>query len=353
MLIIGAYPPPIGGNSVHIKRLRDELCARDICCDVADIYGMPDSTESPDKGVYRVGPAGVVAVWRAIGVMRKEVYDVIHFHVSATDRFVYAGLVLLLAMPGRAKSIVTVHSGSFSDNYRALPCVKKFLLRFVFRRFDRIITVNRDQQTVLELMGVDERARDVIPAYLPPKMQPCSVADRAIGRLRKDGRLLMITSGYGTPLYGYHTIIAAIKNSAALRGKVSLLLCIYNRISEPYMTELKHSIADLGFVEILYNLSPEQFAYTLSRGDLYIRATNTDGDAVAVREAANFGVPVLASDASERPSYCALFRTGDSSDLILRLREHLDSPRSIHKASDTLSSTADRIVALYLALGGR
>lgn len=47
MLIIGAYPPPIGGNSVHIKRLRDELCARDICCDVADIYGMPDSTESP------------------------------------------------------------------------------------------------------------------------------------------------------------------------------------------------------------------------------------------------------------------------------------------------------------------
>lgn len=48
--------------------------------------------------------------------MRKEVYDVIHFHVSATDRFMWLGSFAGHAQVELNQLVVTVSdSGSFSQ----------------------------------------------------------------------------------------------------------------------------------------------------------------------------------------------------------------------------------------------
>ena len=54
-----------------------------------------------------------------------------------------------------------------------------------------------------------------------------------------------------------------------------------------------------------------------------MRATNTDGDAVAVREALNLGVPVVASDASARPDGVVLFETRNLEAMSRAVREVL------------------------------
>mgnify|MGYP001154533439 CR=1 FL=1 len=53
----------------------------------------------------------------------------------------------------------------------------------------------------------------------------------------------------------------------------------------------------------------------LQRSDLFVRPTNTDGDALSVREALYLRVPALASDVVPRPRGTRLFRTRDAADL--------------------------------------
>lgn len=347
VLLIGSYPPPIGGNSVHIQRLQRELRSRDIECDVVDIYGTPGNIDYASMGIYRVGPANIIAVLKAIAIMCKKPYDVIHFHVSAMDRFAYAGLLFVMAIPKNSKSVVSIHSGQFSETYRTSSAIKKMLVKLIFKRFDQVIPVVSEQQTLLRSIGVDKDAIHVIPAYLPPTVEAFPAAESILERLREDGKTVVLSSGYGEPLYGYHSIIAAIKNNAVLQSKVSLLLCLYNKFDENYMAKIKSELSELDSFEVLYDLTPEQFAYTLGKCDLYIRATSSDGDAVAIREAAHFGVPILASDSSERPSYCTLFHSGDPADLARRLTEHLESKQNAPQNANTPTSNIEKIIGIY------
>ena len=52
------------------------------------------------------------------------------------------------------------------------------------------------------------------------------------------------------------------------------------------------------------------------RADIYIRPTRTDGDSVAVREALDAGVKVVASDVCKRPEGCLTYTFGDARDLL-------------------------------------
>lgn len=345
ILIIGAYPPPIGGNSVHIKRLHEALSARQIDCDVIDLYGRPDAGLPDVAGVYRLGPANLWAVLRTMALIRQGSYDAVHFHVAAMDRFIYAGCLLLPSIPRRIKKIITVHSGQFVENFQNAR-YRLRLFRHVFSYFDHVIAVGAEQQATLCEMGVDQARISVIPAYLPPTIEASEAADQTLAGLRRDGRIVIISSGYGEPLYGYHTLAAAIASEPALKGRVSLLLCLYNKFIDAYMAELKSTLSELESVEILYDLKPEQFAYTLSKSDVYVRATDGDGDAVAIREAAHFGVPVIASDSVGRPAYCTLFKNADVADLALRLREFMEQGGDPKIATGAVPGV-ERIVEIY------
>ena len=96
-------------------------------------------------------------------------------------------------------------------------------------------------------------------------------------------------------------------------ARPGLLLCAYDTYDEQYMTELAARTSVR--CHIVRDLTPSEFAWILQRAEGYVRATDRDGDAVAIREAAHFGIPVVASDCVERPRATILFKTGDSQSL--------------------------------------
>jgi hypothetical protein len=57
------------------------------------------------------------------------------------------------------------------------------------------------------------------------------------------------------------------------------------------------------------------FVATLEHVDINIRATNTDGDALTVREAEYYNVHSVASDVVQRPEATFLFQNRNSDDL--------------------------------------
>ena len=87
------------------------------------------------------------------------------------------------------------------------------------------------------------------------------------------------------------------------------------------------------------------FRALLSRTDVYLRPTSTDGNSVAVLEALASGVPVLASDAVPRPDGVTLYRYGSASEFLSCLDAlfgRLNSDRRI-AAKASLSSAKDYV----------
>ena len=345
ILIVGAYPPPTGGNSVHVKRLHEAITANDIVCNIADLYGKP-TKEIQSGDIYRFGPAGIGSFFRCTLFLWHNKYDIVHFHASAFERFIYAALFFFPLIPSKSKKILTIHSGQFVGSFGKFSLLNKKIATFLLKRLSHVITVNAEQKNLLEKIGVPSNKITVIPAYLPPVPKYFRGSNSILHEA--GGRILIISSGYGVKLYGYQRIINAIKQKPDINKRVSLLLCLYNVFDEQYLKEIDHLASELESVQVIRNLSSEQFSYLLQKCDIYIRATDTDGDAVAIREAAYLGATVIASNAVDRPEFCLLFNLNDIESLSSQLASCLDSPRAAVEQKKA-NINFDAILEIYLA----
>ena len=67
------------------------------------------------------------------------------------------------------------------------------------------------------------------------------------------------------------------------------------------------------------------FVRLILESDLVLRATNTDGDALSLREALFFEKTVIASDVVDRPAGTVLFRNRDANDLAKKIEENVNN----------------------------
>ena len=105
---------------------------------------------------------------------------------------------------------------------------------------------------------------------------------------------------------------------------------------------------------LLYESYDEEFWPILARSHIFVRPTNTDGDAVSVREALFFGLRTICSDVTYRPEGVILFKNRDIEDLKEKVIDALDhvKKKGIKKTQDNdLSfSNAQQIMELYKRL---
>jgi len=89
---------------------------------------------------------------------------------------------------------------------------------------------------------------------------------------------------------------------------------------------MKQRISDKQIEEnFLFQTKPCQMYPIIMKSDLFLRPTNTDGDAVSIREALHFKVPAVASDVCPRPEGTILFKCRDIDDLTSKVKEVLDN----------------------------
>ena len=179
-MLVGSFPRPYGGNSVHVQRLQFALAA-DYHVEVIDPYGSPQPDD--DGSVLRCGSGSrgllrtVVALWRSRAAL-------VHFHVSGLNRFLVAAYPLLASVRPAIRKVVTIHSGSFERNFLTAPAWRRALLRDVLRRFDTVVVVNRSQGAFLESLGLPSERIAVVPAFLPPAAVETDRAREALAVLK-------------------------------------------------------------------------------------------------------------------------------------------------------------------------
>ncbi|HYC21788.1 MAG TPA: glycosyltransferase [Candidatus Bathyarchaeia archaeon] len=350
--LIGGYPPPYGGNSAHLERLADRLLLDGHALAVIDPYSAMIAVASAGRRLAVAPPPhGRLRGWlRLVGAMRGHAPgSVVHVHMSAGGRFYRVAPVLLGATRGAVKRILTVHSGSFERELEALDGWNRRLALAALGAFDDVICVNPRQR---ELLRPLVRSRlHVIPAYLPVSRAAGRELPDPLRRLREAVDLLVVTSGYGTAIYDYATVVRAVELAQSrLRARLGLVVATYATWNADSWTRTVASLERTSVPAIATtDLDPEQFLLLLAQARIYVRATLTDGDAVAIREAASLGVQVLASDAVARPPGSALFATRSADELallIVRAAEDRDVGRL---PPDAFADHYASIRSIYLA----
>lgn len=310
--LIGPFPPPYGGVSVHIRRLRSRLQRSGHECTV---WCQEDRPE--EVGVRALGRLDQAV--RRLGCLPKDA--ILHFH----QHYLLAGLFahrrcVFTAHNERINSVLA--GGRFPGqwSYRAAS-------RSVFRRMRHVIAVSEGTRTALVDFGIPDARIRVINAYLPPEPDEQAHIDNlmALKDFRRRFKYLATANAWALSffrdqdLYGIDLCIQMLGRLRNQCPHLGLVLALPLARGTPYLAKMQELAECLGVSErILWLLEPGAYHPILYQCDLFLRPTNTDGFCISIAEAFEGGVPVIASDAVARPPGCVVFRSRDLSDFVMK-----------------------------------
>jgi glycosyltransferase involved in cell wall biosynthesis len=307
LLLIGPYPPPHGGISVHVATAHRLLREAGQDCRVLDCGG------------HRTAPRGsedrVRSRLRFLGRVKSHADAGFTMHVHGNGHNARSWLLAMsCGLAGRRARgrVLTLHSGltpSFLSSGGA-----RILVRLALRSFDRVLCVNDTIRRALAPLDGGRQRLATLPAYLDAPPDPAAIPVSARSWLAAHGPVLS-SALFFRPEYAVETLLSALERLRLRHPTIGCLILgggeapasVRQLLQE---RGLEHDVLFAGDVEHSLCLA------LISRSDLFVRATLADGDANSVREALALGVPVVASDVGHRPPGVTLFPRGDLDGLV-------------------------------------
>lgn len=295
--IVGPYPPPYGGISIHIYRIKMIL---DESCISYRIYNhgyvSADHVHSTSKSLF----------WYA-GYFFKEKGKLIHFHQFFTFHYFYYFFVSLFT---KSKLIITVHEEKMLYQNSLVRFVILVLLKNT--RYHLLITVSKKLSAYWDKQNISNLW---LPAYAPPFL-------KGYKKLELDDRreFFMYSVWKLEPLIGakIYNVEMAFKFLQLVKAKYKMLFLIGSKeeSSEEYLKRLidKYHLEDSVFV-----FFEKQLVDYLPNCKFILRTNNEDGYGVSLQEALDLNVPAIATDVCERPKGTILFKKNDIGDLLYKV----------------------------------
>jgi len=344
--IIGSYPPPYGGISVHLQRFVDYLE-----CEAVDyiLYNTVSSAEEQ----YRVVSVAKHRVAWFFKFLLCHQYKIVHL-VSVN----WFGRVLfgIAASCRSGKYLLSIHGKSITEQLLSKNRVRAFVTKWLLRRMDAVIACNSDiARDCIVLAGVPKDKVQTIPAFISPSLDqnnrlPDYIQDYIASHspvLSAVGWIGKIHMGYD--LYGIDMMVQLLKRLKKDYPRIGLILSVNGGDESAIQQMVKDSRLSVGDSMLFVTESLKEFAPLAALTHLFLRPTNTDGDAVSIRESMFVSTPVVASDATLRPEPCVLFANRNMDDFELKVRKAL-SELDILKmrlANCTVGDNAGQILKLY------
>lgn len=349
---VGYLPPPYGGVSVHMQRLRGKLERAGIIV----LVWLVHTLTGQGTGVYVLPVRKRPMCWIQwiINGFRRVPGEIVHFHVVGPHSF----LIWSLVHRGR-NVVITIHNQFVLEERGFYQRLTRLVIRLVGAdsRF-RVIAVNSRIVSQLMGLGVPSSQISLIPAYLALEGQvnTASLPDEVLKFADRHRPLLTVYGikchplSAGGDLYGFDISLDAFKTIKETYTGAGLIVLSPNNEKNPYFQDLLRKAQKLGVLDaILWWTAPIPDARPLWKcSDVYLRPTSTDGDAIAVREALAMGTPVVASDVCERPDKTTLFQAGNVEAFTSAIISALTSGRLIKEADER--DYFGEIIRVYSAL---
>jgi glycosyltransferase involved in cell wall biosynthesis len=339
VLQFGVFPPPDGGVQANVKDIRDYLRAQNIRCGV--IHLSRHRQADHDDVFYPKTPLAVMKTAMCFPA------DIWHFHLGGNITGALLGLYGLAAlMPGK-KTVLTFHSGGYpssDDARRSQP-----LRDSVFRRFDRIIGVNAEIVEMFARMGVPRHRIRLIPPFALPSQPPPAEIPSSIADFVERHSPVLLAVCLLEPEYDIALQIDAMEQLLETHPRAGLIIIGAGSLE----SQLRSQIASKPYAESILlcgNVPRPATLNVMMRADVLVRTTWYDGDAVSVREALHFGLPVIASDNGMRPPGVHLIPARDPGALVNRIVSVLARPKTIRTAKPGTVENLTAVLELYREL---
>jgi len=349
--IIGSYPPPYGGIGVHLERLARRLEAEGV--DFV-LYNTVSESERPP---HVVSVARRKHSWYLDFCLRHRC-DVVHL---VTVNWLSRVLMGLTAWLRRGTYILSIHGKSISDALNESGRLQSILTRWLLRRMNVVVACNPQiQQECINRAGLPAKWVRMVPAFIPPLSGRAEGLPQEIRLYLRSHEPVLSAVGWigkahaGQDMYGIDLLIALVTRLAKSYPRVGLVLSVNGGPPEQIRETIETARREVGDHMLLLAEALEDISSVLAASQLFLRTTNTDGDAVSIREALYLGVPVVASDAVTRPRSCVLFRSRDIEDLERQVRSALGNLAGLKAgiAPEDVVDNAVPILELYDELLG-
>ncbi len=313
LLIVGNKPPPIGGVSIHVQRLMDEI---------GELF--------PKERVafYDLKDFFIVSYLRAIYKA-----DVVHLHASSS---VFRLLTAFLCLVFRRKLISTVHGDlmRFDRLRNALDLAAVRLAAHTIVLNEHSLAIARRVTQNVSLMS----------AFIMSRVQE-NIDEKDLKQIADLSRKHKIyaTNAFdvtfdkeGREIYGILSLVKLFEE----KDDFALVISDPSGKYKPYVIE-KH-----GFVPYnVYFLSyPHDSRGVLKVADGFIRNTSTDGDSLSVHEALDMHVMCFCTDVVSRPKGTVTYsRVDELGDMLSSNAGSINGYRRV--------DTMKEITKLYVKLG--
>ena len=340
--LIGTFPPPIGGTSIHIKRLYEKLSTDGFEVVVYNTSGQKENNIKDCISVenYRHW------IMRYIFSMEE---DIIHSH---THEWKERAVLSLAASIKHKKSIFTFHS--LRDEYAALSILEKLLVRLTFSKADVLICTSIAIKKKLLEWGCPSKKLFQIGPYINPtqsEMQEMPADD--IVEFRHRHKFVVVANASnnnhynGSDLYGLDMCIYLIDFLKAKTIDCGLIFAQTKITDSQYFQDICKLIENKGLEDRVLIVRKKMSLIPILRdADIFLRPTNTDSWPLSVSESLTLGIPVIASDACKREQGAILFKNRNQSDFNKVVLDCLNNLCDISRNGQVVDSYKE-IVNLY------
>ena len=326
ILIAGPILPPAGGISIHIYRLEQLLK------DEFD-FSFIDEASASKKNVFNIRSLNLFSYIKL--VLKSDL-----FFIQSGNKY-FKKLHILTGKVFRKKMIITLHGygNERSTFFRKLDSS-------YFNVADKIILVNNQIAAKLDL---NPTKCIVKHAFLPPAMEnEIALPDSLLSKIKIArqnnctiicGNASRLNTFNNQDLYGLDMCIELLRNLKESNYPALFVFVVtsLDEGKERYDAGIQ-LIEKYGLSEHFLLLNKEiSFVNLIAESDIILRPTNTDGDALTIREGLFLGKSVVASDVVFRPEGTILFKTRDHEDLLVTMKKVIDKNKN-HKNETTISA---------------
>lgn len=309
--IWGLYPPPVGGVSIHIKRL---------------IWGL----NKYERVILKDFKPKSDYPYDYIIPVRHPILEIVKLpfinkRIIHIEQFSYTLFVLLLLFGFRHKIGITMH------NQRSILItsrLKRGVCALFFKRCNFIIMNDGCfMYKFSSFFNVPIENIYLLPAFLPPNDIERAGLPDSVKVFRNQHEFMLSANAYklrldnGVDVYGLDILILLISRLRELGIDAGLLFCLPEIGDINYYNLIKERIVDLyinDHVLFVEGINENGFEYW-EISDLFLRPTCTDMEGLSIKEALSMGKNVIASDVCTRPKECILFKNRNVDDLLLQV----------------------------------
>ncbi|RAJ07126.1 hypothetical protein [Arenibacter echinorum] len=280
ILQIAKLPPPIGGVTIHVKRLLASL----------------KTVDNMEVGILDYSKERNV-----LGIIQKIINaKIVHLHV--TKKMLRLLLVLFFRLLNK-KVIITFHG-----NYNFQNILDKYSLKFS----NAALLLNKISFNAAS--GIRKNKNFLIGAFIPPIECDIVPLDEklitTIKEFKTNFNFVYSTNAfnYAIDAQGKETYMGAELVSFFAKNKEKGLI-----FSDPSGNYYKHLVGIFKNLpeNVLFITQPHDFINVIKVTDALIRATTTDGDSLSVKEALYYKKTVMATGVVDRPSDVLIFNNFD------------------------------------------